>query len=353
MVAYPGETPSTGSVKRYSWAIGTKTAPSTPSVDIRGKRCWASRAEMSSSGSPNVFAQPAWRCSSSYRSRLEARRSDPTSCQEGSTPVSAASRRYSSTPYIIIFVSVTVERSWPTRPAEWNVEPDVSAARSTSTTSRQPSSARWYATLVPPTPPPMTTARACSVTRSVSRGVAQGAFEVGRRRVREQALEVLRGVRHEVHVESGDALLEHAPHGLPEVGHHAHERQASGPVGPWRTSVVCLQKLAVGLPVELVVDAEVAQVEERVAHARVFPVDDANAPPVVDEVRIQQVVVTRPQIERIGEQSELDPAGSGERQLVFHGDPHAAARRQRAVGLNDPEGGEQPRDRRTVVEPAD
>ena len=33
--------------------------------------------------------------------------------------------------------------SWPTRPAEWKVEPLVSSPRSSSTTSRSPSAARW------------------------------------------------------------------------------------------------------------------------------------------------------------------------------------------------------------------
>ena len=98
---------------------------------------------MSSSGSPNVLAQPAWRWSSSKRAFDDASRSEPTSCHDGSTPVSAASRRYRSAPYIIILVRVTELRSWPTRPAEWNVEPEVSSARSTRTMSVQPSSARW------------------------------------------------------------------------------------------------------------------------------------------------------------------------------------------------------------------
>src|SRR3954471_5295021 len=61
-----------------------------------------------------------------------------------------------------MLVSVTELRSWPTRPAEWKVEPDVSSARSTRTMSVQPRSARWYAIDVPPTPPPMITARAWS-----------------------------------------------------------------------------------------------------------------------------------------------------------------------------------------------
>ena len=123
-------------------SVGSQTAPRTPSVDISGKRACASSAVIRSSGSPKVFAQPAWRRNSSNRSGVEARRSDPTSCHEGSTPVSAASRRYSSAPYIIIRVSVTELRSWPTSPAEWKVDPEVSSARSTRTMSVQPSSVR-------------------------------------------------------------------------------------------------------------------------------------------------------------------------------------------------------------------
>ena len=123
-------------------SVGSHTAPTTPSVDIRGKRSRASDAVISSSGSPNVFAQLACRWSSSNRAVDDASRSEPTSCHEGSTPVSSRRRRYSAAPYIIIVVRVTEPRSWPTSPAEWNVEPDVSSARSTRTMSVQPRSAR-------------------------------------------------------------------------------------------------------------------------------------------------------------------------------------------------------------------
>ena len=94
-------------------SVGRWTAPSTPSVDISGNSAFASSGPMSSSGSPNVLAQPACRRSSSRRSGLDASRSEPTSCHDGSTPVSAASRRYRSAPYIIIRVRVTELRSWP------------------------------------------------------------------------------------------------------------------------------------------------------------------------------------------------------------------------------------------------
>ena len=44
----------------------------------------------------------------------------------------------------------------------------------------------------------------------------------------------------------------------------------------------------------LVVDGEVGEIEEDVAHAGVLPVDDPDALAVVDEVRVQQVVVAGP-----------------------------------------------------------
>ena len=114
---------------------------------------------ISSSGSPNVRAQLIWRRISSSRSVLDASRMPPDSTQLGARSVRCSSR-YSSTEYVFMRVSVGSARSWPTSPAEWNVEPLVSSLRSTSTTSVTPSLARWYATLAPPTPPPMTTTRA-------------------------------------------------------------------------------------------------------------------------------------------------------------------------------------------------
>ena len=136
--------------------MGSHAAPSTPSVDISGNRSRASSAEISSSGRPKVFAHPAWRRSSSMRSSLDASRMPPHSTHPHASP----SFRYSSTEYIIIRVRFTDERSWPTSPAEWKVDPEVSWFRSRTTTSSQPSSARWYAIDVPPTPPPTITHRA-------------------------------------------------------------------------------------------------------------------------------------------------------------------------------------------------
>ena len=58
------------------------------------------------------------------------------------------------------------------------------------------------------------------------------------------------------------------------------------------------QRLAPGR-IELVVDREVREVEEAVAHARVLPVDDAQPLAVIQEIRVQEVVVTRQRARRL------------------------------------------------------
>ena len=71
-------------------SVGSHTAPRTPAGSNHPwNSAAASVVDTSSSGSPNVLAHPACRRNSSSRSGVEARRSDPTSCQPGSWPVSA------------------------------------------------------------------------------------------------------------------------------------------------------------------------------------------------------------------------------------------------------------------------
>src|ERR1700679_915768 len=114
-------------------------------------------------------------------------------------------------------VSETLDLSWPTRPAEWNVEPLVSSLRSSSTTSRSPSLARWWAMEVPPKPPPMMTTRARSgssrgLTTGLLSDVPLGRFGVGGGEPFAQlrlyggglqALEVRAGVAREVKLQIG------------------------------------------------------------------------------------------------------------------------------------------------------
>src|SRR5271165_4374809 len=71
-------------------------------------------------------------------------------------------------------VRLSEDRSWPTRPAEWNVEPLVSWSRSTSTASLQPSRASQYKMEQPPTPPPTTTTCARPIIVSSPSSVRDG-----------------------------------------------------------------------------------------------------------------------------------------------------------------------------------
>src|ERR1700679_3650541 len=166
-------------------------------------------------------------------------------------------------------VSETLDLSWPTRPAEWNVEPLVSSLRSSSTTSRSPSLARWWAIEAPPTPPPMMTTAARSgssrgLTIRFSLHARVGCGDCGEPFLqlwllggRVQALEVLARVAREVEVDLRDLRLHAAPCGLARVGRGARQREAravgvgGGPV------VVGVQQSLVGGLVEVVVDGEV------------------------------------------------------------------------------------------------
>ena len=101
---------------------------------------------------------------------------------------------------------------------------------------------------------------------------------------------VLGGVGGEVKLERRDPLLHDSPHGFAEVRHEAHQDQ--GRAGLLiDLAEIGREQFPVLFVAELVIDGEVGQIEEAIAHARVLPVDDADALPVVDEIRVQQVVV--------------------------------------------------------------
>src|SRR6478672_209830 len=191
-----------------------------------------------------------------------------------------------------------------------------------------------------------------AVTPSGYRDLAQRILEALGGRISQQSVEAGGGVRHEVDVERAHALLEHAPHRLAKVGHDPHQRQPGEAVTSDR-AVVCREQHLVLVGRELVIDAEVAEVEERVAHPGVFPVDDPDAASVVDEVGIEQVVVARPELDRSGEQRTLDPPADGGSELVLRRDGHAARHRQGPIGLGDPERNEQSRDGRAIVDPSE
>ena len=95
-------------------------------MDISGNSSAASCAEISSSGRPARCAHAACRRISSSRCGDEASRSEPDPTQPGArSPPASSRRRYSAADQEFIRVSAGSARSWPTSPAEWNVDPLV------------------------------------------------------------------------------------------------------------------------------------------------------------------------------------------------------------------------------------
>ncbi len=111
-------------------------------MSISGQSSPASAGESSSISSPKLRAVVAWRLISIIRSALQASRRPPFLFQPDAWPVAASSPSYSSTECLSSRVMLALLRSWPTRPAACQVEPEVSWSRSISTTSRQPARAR-------------------------------------------------------------------------------------------------------------------------------------------------------------------------------------------------------------------
>ena len=157
---------------------------------------------------------------------------------------------------------------------------------------------------------------------------------------------MLRCIRVEVEVQLGHGRLHHAPHRLAEVRHEAHELECLDVCRADVADVRLEQHLALRR-VELVVDGEVREIEEAIAHTRVLPVDDPEPLAVVQEVRIQEVVVARNR--HVGSASSLDPAGDLVRPLVCVGRLPTALLGRPPIGLDHAEGVERARDHGTVV----
>ena len=127
---------------RCSRRSGGRPRPARRRSTSAGRAPAPRSAETSSSGSPNVFAQPACRAISSMPllRRGEPERADLAPARlepDLSARASGRGRRSSSSSSS----ALSEPRSWPTRPAEWKVEPLVRSARSTRRTSSQPSRA--------------------------------------------------------------------------------------------------------------------------------------------------------------------------------------------------------------------
>ncbi len=110
---------------------------------MSGYRAPACAGVSSSACRPNAAAAAAVRRSWVSRSGVRATMSPPQRRNPADSPVSASSPEYSSVEYCTSRVPLSEARSWPTSPAACQVVPQDSCPCSSSSTSVQPSSARW------------------------------------------------------------------------------------------------------------------------------------------------------------------------------------------------------------------
>src|SRR5579883_412830 len=125
---------------------------------------------------------------------------------------------------------------------------------------------------------------------SLAASVAQPLLKGGCGDVVQEAIEMVVGVVVVVEIEFGDAELQEAPEGLAQVGAEAHQVQVSLISRP-HLAEIGAQQLPALLLAERLVDGEVAEIEEDIAHRGIFPVQDADGAPIVDEIAGEQVIM--------------------------------------------------------------
>src|SRR3989304_6574412 len=145
--------------------------------------------------------------------------------------------------------------------------------------------------LQPPTPPPMTTTRACAGKSDATGGLLEPRAPLPIADPLSRPMEMLLGVAAEIKIESRDAALQQAPHRLARVGGDAHQAQPGQAPGRCLAEVGPQEQAVLRL-VEIVVARKVRQIEEDVAHPGVLPVEDAQGA-VFQEVGVEQIVVAR------------------------------------------------------------
>src|SRR2546422_2539486 len=102
--------------------------------------------------------------------------------------------------------------------------------------------------------------------------------------------EVRRRVAREIEVLTRDVHPHHAPHGFAQLGDNLHQLKPGKPNVGDLPEVAGQQSFILRIG-QLMMNGEVRQIEVEVAHARVFPVYDADARAIIDQVRLPEVIM--------------------------------------------------------------
>src|SRR3989442_5342494 len=104
------------------------------------------------------------------------------------------------------------------------------------------------------------------------------------------AVEVRRRVAREVEVDTRDVHPHHAPHCFAQLRDNLHQLEPGKPRVGDLPEVAAQQSFILRIG-QLVMNAEIRQIEVEVAHPRVFPVYDADARAIIDQVRLPEVIM--------------------------------------------------------------
>src|SRR2546426_4505517 len=104
------------------------------------------------------------------------------------------------------------------------------------------------------------------------------------------SVEVRRRVAREVEVDTRDVHPHHAPHSFAQLRDNLHQLEPGKPRVGDLPEVAAQQSFILRIG-QLVMNGEIRQIEVEVAHSRIFPVYDADARPIIDQVRLPEVIM--------------------------------------------------------------
>ncbi len=145
-------------------------------------------------------------------------------------------------------------------------------------------------------------------------------------------------VRAKIEIEFGDADLYHAPHRLAAIGCDLHQLVPRQAPRRYLTKIAFEQGMIL-LVVETVMHRKVSEVERGVAHARVFPIENANRA-IIKKILIEQIVVTEARREWVAQKRGLNLAQSRHQPIKVVGERDVVPPRNRRVIFHGTKGRE-------------
>src|SRR5216683_6888408 len=131
------------------------------------------------------------------------------------------------------------------------------------------------------------------------------------------------GILAIIESEFGDAQLEEAPERLAQIGDQAHQVQMRLVCRPRLAKIQAQQQLAL-LLIEGLINGKVAQIKEKIAHARVLPIDETDRATIINEIAGKQIVMAGADLLKrskclfdLCHQLEDQGQSSGKRDAVF------------------------------------